>query len=475
MPTEPKLIALPEFETFSVNDTHGAFVIVIEPPPVPYERLPVDIVLCLDVSRSMHGRKLAAAVDSAAAVVKGLTPRDTFACITFSRAAEELVPPSKMTDDAKRFALNRLHDIAVSAGTNLEQGMRRSLEVANRMGRRIRALLMTDGQPSVGVCDPPELVLLAQNALGDATLSTFGYGPDADTSLLGSVADTCRGHFTYVRPNETPMHAIGAELGGVLRTVVAAPKLEIRPVRGASLKLVHRNTGVMRDRSEGVLVQLPALVAGEPQTVGFEMAWSVELPDVLAEIALSGYDPRDGRLVNVAGVVEGCMAQRRGPMVQRAEKHLILARCAQAVELATSSGATAATAVAGALAEQRNSLEAAARLARLESDDHVRGALEMMLEAERVLAAADAVGRHAAYRHVQAVGRALRTMRGTMMPLHPAGASGAFVTKSQSDGMALIKRWSLLPEPAVQPRVKTSLLMTAPPEDERDVPPGELN
>jgi len=473
--SEPRITVLPEFDAFASRDTHGAFVIVIDPPATPCERPPVDIVLCIDVSRSMYGHKLAAAVDAAVAVVKGLTPRDTFACIVFSRMAEELVAPSRMTDDAKRFALSRLTGLSVSAGTNLEQAITQVLEVATQMGPRTRALLMTDGQPSVGARDKSELVHLARNTLGTAALSTFAYGADADADLLGSVADGCRGHFAYVRPGETPMGAIGAELGGVLRTTVAAPDLEIRPSNGVSLEVVHRNTGVRRDGGENVVIQLPALVAEEPQIVGVEVTWSMALPAVLAEVTLSGYDPRDGRLVRVTESMSGQAAARRGAMVRRAEKHLILARCARAVELATTSGATAATAIARALMDQRYALEAAARLARLDNDEHVRGALEMMVEAEAVLVASDEAGQRAAYRHVQAVARALRTMRGTMMPLQSSRASGVFMTKSQSEGVALIKRWSLLPAPNHPPKRPRSLIVTAPPGDDRDVPPGELN
>ena len=473
-----RVSVLPEFESFRHGETHGAFVVVVHPPPAPAQRPPVDIVLSLDISRSMTGGKLRAAVDCASALVKGLRANDTLACIVFGRSAAELVAPTRMTEEGKRWALSRLESVCVSAGTNLESGMLRALEMANRMGSSARVLLMTDGQPSVGTCAASQLLVLARGALGSATLSTFGYGPDSDSAFLGTVADLCRGNYTFVDRGELPMHAIGAEVGGLMRTVVAGATLAIQPSGGAQLERVYRTSGVYHDRINGAALELPSLVAGEPQSIGIELSWpGPSMPDSLGLVTLTGRSTEDGGELRCSCAIVGRSSPHRGAIVRDAEKQLILARCAHAVELAIRAKRVLPEAVATALSEQRAALSAAAAAARLQDDLHVTGALAMMQDAQLAIANAGESGFRDIRHQVLGVSRALRTMRGTIMVPRETAPTGhdAFMTASQRAGINSMTRWSLLPGPGKSRVPKRTIIVEAASGHEPDISPEDLN
>jgi Ca-activated chloride channel family protein len=151
--------------------------------------------------------------------------------------------------------------------TNFAGGLLTGLEHLNRlqlppnMVRRV--IMFTDGLANVGVATKaPDLLRLLEANLGDATVSAFGYGEDADQELLRDLASKGKGNYAFVQSPEDALTAFARELGGLLSTYAREIQVEVRPARGVTL------TDVVSD------VDSSALPDG---------AVRIKVPDVLAE------------------------------------------------------------------------------------------------------------------------------------------------------------------------------------------------
>ena len=107
--------------------------------------------------------------------------------------------------------------------TNLGGGMLAGLDHAKVAklpeGMRVRVILFTDGLANQGpATSHGELMALLEANLGQATLSAFGYGDDADQELLRDLSTKGKGNYAYVQGPEDALTAFARELGGLLST-----------------------------------------------------------------------------------------------------------------------------------------------------------------------------------------------------------------------------------------------------------------
>lgn len=160
------------------------------------ERLPVDMVLALDVSGSMSGQKIAQLRDAAGQVVRALGPEDRLLLVEFSSAATKPWGTLRAMDATGRAeAAREVESLLAGGGTNLEAALREGLAPlaalpASEEERRLPMLvLLTDGQATEGERGEPALLALADRL--DTTGSpifTIAFGGDADAGLLHALA-----------------------------------------------------------------------------------------------------------------------------------------------------------------------------------------------------------------------------------------------------------------------------------------------
>lgn len=248
-------------------------VVTLEAPHVEWEsrRPPVCVIPVIDVSGSMAGPKLDRARKSVQKLVDHLAPGDFCGVVTFTDHVEVVSPPVQMSQgrkDALKAAVERLTD---QGSTNLAGGMLEGLRLANGAqlpdGMLVRVILFTDGQANVGIATQgTELLTLLEKNLGRATLSTFGYGTDADQELLRDLSTRGKGNYAFVAGPDDAMTAFARELGGLLSTYAQDIQLVIRPL-GCNLV-----TGVVSDvdsepTGPGVTIRIPDILADETRHV----------------------------------------------------------------------------------------------------------------------------------------------------------------------------------------------------------------
>jgi Ca-activated chloride channel family protein len=434
----PELRVLSEHTALALTDERATFVARILPPPAPTEqRPPVRLLLALDVSGSMNGTPLETAVLSARGLVRALAPLDTFGAVAFHDSVAVLAPPQRTTAAGKAIVEEQLLRASASGGTDLASGMLKALDLANATETGGRVLLLTDGCPTTGATDENQILTLARGALGPSTLSTFGFGRAVNAGLLSNLADLGRGHYTFIETGETPVAAIGAELGGLLATVATGVELTLEVFPGGRLEQVYRSTGVTHDGPRAT-VALPSLIGDEPVAVVFRLAWdeaSVGKP--IARLRLVSRSTETGAKNEAVADLVVPVAMTRGAFVPEAAREVLLARAALVLFEASEAMKRARQQTdprqqaAASLSERLGELRGAAQAAGVIADPEVSAALSMIERLVSVMARSD---RGHAQQNMVAAAAALRSMKGTIL-----GVTDAFVSSSQRSGVDRIR------------------------------------
>ena len=197
----------------------GFFLARISPPAKATDVLPKDISFVVDTSGSMSGEKIRQAQEALNFCLANLNPQDRFNVIAFSHEAVPfetgLTPAVPENLEKARQFVNRLD---ATGGTNINDAILSALGAAPSgvASRPYLIVFLADGQPTVGVTDPEEI--LKNVAAGNAKrvrLFVFGVGHDVNTRLLDLMAEQNRGARDYVEPGEN----LELKLSGFYRKV----------------------------------------------------------------------------------------------------------------------------------------------------------------------------------------------------------------------------------------------------------------
>lgn len=133
--------------------------------------------------------------------------QSSLALISFSSAAQLLMPMTKMDDVGLNSATAVINSLRTDGATNIWDGLRQALMQAEQVIQRnpaanIQILLLTDGEPSSNLLPPLGIKSTLQrkmNALkGKVTISTFGFGYSLDTDLLESICILGNGTYGFI-------------------------------------------------------------------------------------------------------------------------------------------------------------------------------------------------------------------------------------------------------------------------------------
>ncbi len=164
--------------------------------------LPTDLVVILDRSGSMRGRKIADARAAIRELVGQLGARDRFALVTYSTAARLALPLHEAERSRRGDFRAAIERIVPNGGTNLSSGLDLALDVVERArvpGREPRVVLISDGLVNQGDVTVAGLTARAgRAAAGEYVLSTVGVGEDFDERLLTALADAGTGNYYYL-------------------------------------------------------------------------------------------------------------------------------------------------------------------------------------------------------------------------------------------------------------------------------------
>ncbi|RMH43245.1 MAG: VWA domain-containing protein [Deltaproteobacteria bacterium] len=236
------------------------------------DRTPVNLALVVDQSSSMRGPRFAQAVRAVREVASRLDARDRLALVLFDGTARVAFGPAPLSDD-RRAELAELLDAArTGIGTNLAAGWKKGVEaVASGFvrGAIARVVLLTDGQPSVGITDASRLAELAEaEAARGVTTTCMGIGETFDDELLGEIARRGGGGFYFLERPESIPAAFGSELAGVFAIGARQAELKLVPDEDVvSVEVLHRLPA--RPAGDGLVVHLGDVAGGPPRQVLF--------------------------------------------------------------------------------------------------------------------------------------------------------------------------------------------------------------
>lgn len=162
------------------------------------------VIIVLDRSGSMSGKKIEQAREACKFVVNNLREGDTFNIVAYDSSVESFKPELQKYDDATRkLALGFIEGIYPGGSTNISGALDTALNMIQDPSRPSFVLFLTDGLPTAGETNESKIVAGARaKNQHKARIVNFGVGYDVNSRLLDRIAVENSGQTEYVRPNE---------------------------------------------------------------------------------------------------------------------------------------------------------------------------------------------------------------------------------------------------------------------------------
>ena len=193
---------------------------------------PRSVLIMLDTSLSMQWEKLDRAYEATEALLRSLTPQDSFNLILFN---DDVTALSDKAIDGRPEQIDRalsfIKSNYLSGGTNLAGALERATALSKSMpAKKERAIvLITDGNASLSttrVKAITERFQKANSAGPHARLYVFGIGADTNLRLLGELARGSRGYFDWARETDDLDFKLKGFVSKIGREPIDSLKLE---------------------------------------------------------------------------------------------------------------------------------------------------------------------------------------------------------------------------------------------------------
>ena len=269
-----KIEAQLTYETVRFDQDNDAHLVVSVSAPestAEAKRPLICVIPLIDVSGSMAGRKLEYAKRSLLKLIEHLSPNDRCGLIAFDSEVETLALPGLCSTEGKANLRQRICDLSVGGSTNIAGALLEGLKLANNLDlpREVitRVILFTDGAANCGpVVDSSGLLALAGANRGMATVSAFGYGPDAQQGFLSDLAREGSGNYSFVQNPDDALTAFGRELGGLMSTHATDLVLDVSPLAGHEILQVVSDVTAEEQESGQVQLKVSDILRGETRT-----------------------------------------------------------------------------------------------------------------------------------------------------------------------------------------------------------------
>jgi Ca-activated chloride channel family protein len=215
-----------------VKGEDGHFMLLISPRAElsRTQQIPRDMVFVLDTSGSMQGKRIEQARTALKFCLGNLNKHDRFGIVQFATTVtkyqDELLPADRAHVQKAQKWVSGLEAVG---STNIDEALATALAMRpDTPGRSFTIVFFTDGQPTIGECNPGKIVqsAMAKNT-ADTRIFTFGVGDDVNAVLLDQLADKTRSVSTYVRESEDIEAKVSSLYSKISKPVLTNLKLKV--------------------------------------------------------------------------------------------------------------------------------------------------------------------------------------------------------------------------------------------------------
>jgi Ca-activated chloride channel family protein len=210
----------------------GYFMMLVSPRAElsKTQQVPRDIVLVLDTSGSMRGKRMTQARNALKYCLGNLEKHDRFAVINFAttvnKYTEKLLPANAdQITEAKKW----VDGLEATGGTAIDDALKTALDFrTSDEGRTFTIVFFTDGRPTIGETNTDKIMknVEAKNT-ANTRIFTFGVGDDVNASFLDALAEKSRALSTYVREFEDIESKVTSLYAKISNPVLTNLKIEV--------------------------------------------------------------------------------------------------------------------------------------------------------------------------------------------------------------------------------------------------------
>jgi Ca-activated chloride channel homolog len=226
-----------------------------------------ELVIAIDRSGSMSGKRLTNAVAAAESAVARLADGDSVSVIDYSNAAHVLVEPTVLGAGTRLRVNLALSTLTAGGETCISCALETALELTRARADGVeRVLLLSDGEATTGVRDVDGLRRLGDRLRrAGASMTTIGVDVDYNERIMTALAQAANGHHYFVASPEGLPAIFDRELTGLERTVARQTQLELELAPG--VELVEVSDHAFERDGAHVAIALGSFAAGEERSV----------------------------------------------------------------------------------------------------------------------------------------------------------------------------------------------------------------
>ncbi len=199
----------------------------------------VDMVIVLDRSGSMQGRKLSDARQAVDRLLSNLSADDRFALVTYSEGVQIVSGLVSVTETNRNHLSGLVKGVRAGGGTNLGAGLQTGINLLRtgyRSKNASRVILISDGLANRGITDLNSLRGMASAAIeGEFAISTVGVGTDFNEQLMTAIADRGAGNYYYLENPAAFAEVFQQEFYNTQTASITGLKIRIPLDSGATL------------------------------------------------------------------------------------------------------------------------------------------------------------------------------------------------------------------------------------------------
>lgn len=204
-------------------------------------RMPLNLCLAIDRSGSMEGPPLDCVKHACGHVIDLLEPSDVLSVVTFEEQVDVVVPARRVVN--RTLLKEHINRIQPGNTTNLYDGIAAAcaqVAAVNNPGYLSRVLVLTDGEPTVGIKDyATTMSLIAQQKAAGITVTALGFGSEYNEELMSGIARRSGGNYYYIQQPAQIPGVFDAELRALMTVTAKNVRVRVSTPRGAQCRYVY--------------------------------------------------------------------------------------------------------------------------------------------------------------------------------------------------------------------------------------------